>query len=329
MLKYENIRQVEIELSSNCSATCPLCSRNTFGYNMDLGFPKLNLSLDQVRNLLDPVFIKQLTTIIFQGNFGDFSSNKETPSIVRYFLEHNPGLKVKGHTHGNLQNNDWWASLVGMHIIFALDGLEDTHSLYRRNTSWSKTIEHAKAFIQAGGTATWKMIEFDHNRHQIDECRQMAHDLGMHFYLQPNLKNSGPVFNQKKEYLHSINNHQGSKNFEDYIREEILLEDIILEPVDYISCESLDLKGIFIQSNGEVYPCCYMAHYPDTYGKGRWAEPYNKQLLELREHNNAFEHGLKHSIEWFKNIPGTWDIDSFEDGRLLYCHTNCGKCNKG
>jgi hypothetical protein len=299
-----------------------------FGYNMDLGFKKLNLTLDQVTTLLDPAFVKQLSGIMFQGNFGDLSSNKETPDIVSYLLKNNPDLKLEGHTHGNLQNNEWWASLVGMHIYFALDGLEDTHSLYRRNTSWSKTVEHAKAFMDAGGVATWKMIEFDHNRHQINECKHMAKDLGMHFKLIPNSKFNGPVFNQKKEYLYSINDYQGSTKFEDYIHQDILLEDVNIQPVDYIRCDSLHDKAIYIQSNGEVFPCCYMGHFPNTYGKGNWAEPFNKQLLELIEENNALEYGIKHSIKWFEKIPTTWDIDNFEDGRLLYCHSNCGKCTE-
>ena len=329
MIAYEDIRLVEVELSSNCIATCPLCSRNLFGHNKDMGFAKTNITLDKFKIIFSPAFLKQLKKIIFQGNFGDPSSNRQTPEIVEYILDNNSSISIEGHTHGSLQSTRWWERLHPLTLFFGLDGLEDTHNLYRKNTNFNKAIENATAFVNAGGKAFWKMIEFDHNRHQIGACETMAKELGMEFQLIRNAKGTGPVFNHKKEYTHSINNFSGSKIFEDYVHEELLLEDIDAQPTGNIKCMALKTQGIFVQSNGEVYPCCYMAHYPRTYRKGGWAEPFNKQLLKILGENNALEKGIESSIEWFSSIPQTWDIKNFEDGRLLYCDQNCGNCKNG
>ena len=37
--------------------------------------------------------------------------------------------------------------------------------------------EYKQGFIDAGGEATWQMIKFNHNSHQIDECRTLAKKL--------------------------------------------------------------------------------------------------------------------------------------------------------
>ena len=63
-------------------------------------------------------------------------------------------------------------------MTFAIDGLEDTNHLYRRNVRWSKLMENIKAFTDAGGEATWAMLIFKHNESQIENCRSLSCTLG-------------------------------------------------------------------------------------------------------------------------------------------------------
>ena len=62
--------------------------------------------------------------------------------------------------------------------IFPIDGLADTNSMYRRMTNFDKIMDNANAFISAGGNAHWKMIEFEHNKHQIEEARTVGKENG-------------------------------------------------------------------------------------------------------------------------------------------------------
>ena len=74
-------------------------------------------------------------------------------------------------------------------VIFGIDGLSDTHHIYRRNTKYEDVINNAKAFIAAGGRANWQYIIFDHNKHQTEEAKHIAKELGFDDIIFKGLKN--------------------------------------------------------------------------------------------------------------------------------------------
>ena len=39
-------------------------------------------------------------------------------------------------------------------------------------------MRNVRAFIKAGGDASWDMLVFKHNQDQVDECRQLSKSLG-------------------------------------------------------------------------------------------------------------------------------------------------------
>ena len=96
-------------------------------------------------------------------------------------------------TNGGLHNEDWWTKIAeyqqqfyrpNSRVIFGIDGTDDqTHQLYRRGVNFDKLIRNAKAFIKAGGRASWQWLEFDHNTHQTETAKQMAQYLGFEQFL--------------------------------------------------------------------------------------------------------------------------------------------------
>jgi MoaA/NifB/PqqE/SkfB family radical SAM enzyme len=79
-------------------------------------------------------------------------------------------------------------------IDFGIDGLDDTLHLYRKNVKYSKVIDNATAFIQAGGRAQWNFIVFRHNEHQVAQVQKLGKDLGFFNVL---VRRTGRFFNHR------------------------------------------------------------------------------------------------------------------------------------
>ena len=333
MIEYEKIRDVHLEIASLCNAACAWCPRTFWGYPYNGGYPELYLSLIDAKHIFRPDFLAQLESIRVNGNFGDIVMNPDGVDIIEYFSVTNPRLKIKISTNGGARDQDFWQRLAhtGAQVIFALDGLSDTHHLYRQNTLWSTVIKNAKVFIDHGGIAVWQMIKFKHNEHQIDQCRQMSKSLGFdEFHLQSDGRDTAPVFDRRGNLTHVLGDYQGEKEFKVLFHkkqtDDVLLEDIIVDrvPKKKIRCETQELGSIYIAANGDVTPCCWTGFYPRTYGQGQYHQAANAQLIPLMTRNNALEHSIKECIEWFGKVAQSWKQTTYQTGRLVICDDNCG-----
>lgn len=333
MIEFKDIRDVHLEISSLCNASCPWCPRTFWGYPFNGGYPETNFTLDQIKKIFPNNFLLQLTSIRINGNFGDIVMNPDSDRIVEYFRSQNSQLTISISTNGSARNREFWESLAEArcNVTFALDGLEDTHYLYRQNTSWKTIIKNAIIFINAGGHATWKMIKFKHNLHQVDACRKISQELGFsEFATVDQGRNTAPVFDKNGNLSHVLGDYNGEKNFEVLFykknNDDVLPEDIEKDriPKSKIICETKKLKSIYIAANGDVSPCCFTGFYPKTYGKGQYHQAANEQLKSLIIKNNALEYSLSECIDWFKSVEDSWKIQSYKNGRLIICDDNCG-----
>jgi MoaA/NifB/PqqE/SkfB family radical SAM enzyme len=333
MIKFDEIKEVHLEISTLCNSSCPLCPRTFWGYPYNAGYPEVNFTLEMATNIFDTKFLQQLTSIYINGNFGDIVMNPEGADIVEYFKKANPNLQCIISTNGGARNKEFWKKLARADVIveFCIDGLEDTHHLYRQNTIWKTVVENAKTFIAAGGLAIWKIIKFDHNQHQIEKCRELSKELKFSdFIVIDNGRNTGPIFDQKGQLIHIMGNYSGEKNFKILFHKKktdlVLLEDIIPDrlPKQHISCYSKTAKSIYIAANGDVSPCCWTGFYPKTFGHGEYHQAVNAQLIPLIKKNNAFEYSLEECISWFISVEKSWNALTYEQGRLVVCDDNCG-----
>jgi len=333
MIAYKDIRDVHLEISTLCNASCPWCPRTFWGYPYNSGYPELYLTLENAQKIFSAKFLQQLTSIRVNGNYGDIVMNPDGAKIIQYFLEINPNIDIRISTNGSGRSKDFWTQLgkMGVTVIFALDGLEDTHYLYRQNTSWSRIIKNAKTFIAAGGKAEWQMVKFDHNQHQINECNALSKKLGFNKFIVINDgRDTAPVFDHNGNLVHILGDYQGEQEFPILFykkqHDDVLLEDILpgRVPSQKIQCESKRLNSIYIAANGDVSPCCFTGFYPATYGHGQYHQAANAQLLPLIKNNNALEYSVEQCIEWFKSVEQSWNVPAFEQGRLVICNDNCG-----
>ena len=176
-MQLQDIKWLHVELSSRCNAWCSGCGRNNEGYGL-ADIKVTDLPVDKLSDTIAKLPL--LETVQLCGIFGDPCASKLIDKQIEILAD--AGVSVQMQTNGSLRTTKWWEELVGrlpdLEVWFAIDGLEDTHSIYRQGTNWRKIINNAKSFISAGGRAVWQFIPFKHNEHQIRDCMKLASELG-------------------------------------------------------------------------------------------------------------------------------------------------------
>jgi len=242
------VKVLHLEPTDACQAACPQCSRE-----VDPIFDKTtahHLTVAQIKETFSDQQIKQLDKMFMCGNYGDPAAGKHTLEIFKYFRSVNPSITLGMNTNGGLRDSKWWRELAGIlssekdYVVFSVDGLEDTNHIYRVNVNWGKVINNINTFITAGGTAHWDMIVFDHNKHQVDECEQLARELKFSW------------FRAKVSRRHDFIPIDFLKNPKGWDNPTV--------GKGTISCQALNEQSIYISTLGVAYPCCYLSNHSST-----------------------------------------------------------------
>ena len=244
MFDLDKIRVLHIEPTTVCNAACPQCGREDDRYyNDQLHASELNLA--QVQSMYSPKFVAQLEKMFMCGNFGEPAAAKDTLNIYRYFKTHNSNIVLGMNTNGSIRTTSWWIELANIfsnpysYVVFSLDGLEDTNHIYRKNTVWSKIMENAQAFIQAGGSAHWDMLVYEHNEHQVEQAKTLARDMGFSWFRAKV---------SKRFHANPVNFLKPPRNYD--------LPNVTVTNTN-ISCHALNEQSIYVAANGHVLPCCW------------------------------------------------------------------------
>ena len=335
----DQVRHVHLEISSLCNAACSLCPRNFSGYPHNAGYDEHNMTLQEAQKIFPVEFVQQLTHMVINGNFGDAVMNPETVAIVNYFKQHNPSLHINLSTNGGARDAKFWRGLAeaGIEVTFCIDGINDyTHAIYRQNTLYSTIMRNSATFIAAGGRAVWKMIDFDHNRPQQQQARELSSQRGFAAFMVVNDgRDTGPVYNHKGDLIHLIGepkmNFVPSKRVESALAHHsspqyrsTQIEWVNKSEIKDISCEVSKSHSVYVSSTGDVFPCCYTGLNPARYRNNTDIGYSMEQINHIMTRNNALEYDLATCIEWFDQIEASWSIDSFDKGRLLTCNNTCG-----
>lgn len=348
VLKLDQIESLHIELSSRCQASCPLCKRNMYGYYERPDFEKTDLTLKKIKTIFDNVDLN-IKEIIYNGNFGDPCINPELAEITEYFYNKFPTIKsISVSTNGGMHKPEWWANLGKkfpkgkLCIDFCIDGLEDTNQLYRIGVPFKKAMENAKAFMAAGGMANWRFVVFKHNQHQIGEARKLSKESGFCFFiLNDQGRDDGYVktgenqgywiepadYKNRPDRVVLPENKNGDHIEYDNFLTKVGRQEAFSKEKSWIQSKSLNCeqhllrKMVYINSVGELYPCCYLGFNPKTYE----LKNYNLQLKNILKdyNNNLLEVDWTTAIEWFNVIEEGWKKNSVKDGMIAGCIMCC------
>jgi len=270
---YDKVTQLEIELTSKCNAACPQCSRNYYGGITWPTLPIVDLPFTLIKEKLGDA-IKNIDHVRLCGTYGEPCLHPEFLHIVKWILE-NSSASITINTNGSLRKPEWWKQLAEIlssrgKVYFGIDGLKDTHHLYRRRTSFKKIISNAQAFNQAGGTSVWSFLIFEHNQHQINQARELSKQYGFTDFAVKTtsrflnkahrLLDKQPVYNRNNKIVYWIsptthdsyvnNGYSTIKNVDsDYLE--------YLKTVS-ISCVAKKIGLVTVSAEGFVVPCGWL-----------------------------------------------------------------------
>ncbi len=328
----DKITSINAELTNYCNAACPMCAR----YFIDGKLVKdkvntMHTTLEFIKDKIGVDVIKRLNFFTSCGNFGDGAMNPECVEIYKWIKEINPNVKLLLHSNGGARNVKFWQDLakIGVKVTFAIDGLEDTNHMYRRNVKWDKLMQNVKAFLDAGGVATWEMLVFKHNEHQVEQCKELSQQLRF------------KDFNSKQSARWADFDSDGVWRDIDHIQvgEYTLEKSTALKAPDIgeggnsqkintvdnlkdkkINCYAHNLRDNFIEIylavNGDVSPCCWLGDLKLHESKNI-IKDYTKVNLYHTSLDNILNGDYFKELE--KGIRG--DLDAH---RLHTCYFNCG-----
>jgi MoaA/NifB/PqqE/SkfB family radical SAM enzyme len=321
MYSLDSIRVVHFEVTSKCQARCPMCPRRMQGGPMMPWVTLEEITIEQFKEWFPISFIQQLDRLFMCGNLGDPIIAKDTVPIFKYLREHNPNINLQMHTNGSARDAKFWQGLAETNVVvvFGLDGLEDTHSKYRINTDFNRIIENAKTFINAGGEARWDMLVFDHNKHQTNECEELAYSLGFSKFQK---KDSSRFKDGKYVVLDDTGTpidilYPTNRSIE-FIEKT---ETSIKEETPVITCKAKNRSELYIGANGAVTPCCWI----DV----EWVPPVNPERQDYMTKLGYFPNLNKQSLteifesQYFNEIENSWGTSC-----LTTCKKQCGSFDK-
>jgi hypothetical protein len=234
-----DIKVLHVESTDVCQAACALCARETDStFRKDL---QHYLGIEQIQKHFSEDDIRKLDKMFMCGNYGDPAAGKHSLAIYRWFRELNPTITLGMNTNGALQTTFWWHELGKLfnqpqdYVVFSIDGLEDTNATYRKNVNWTKLMANARAFIEAGGSAHWDMLVYRHNQHQVEDCEQLARDMGFKWFRAKI---------SKRPFSESLQLPLGWK--QPKIQSGT------------IACRALTEQSTYIDAQGRVSPCCWL-----------------------------------------------------------------------
>lgn len=308
---------------------------------------------------MDDEVVKNLRAVNFTGTYGEASTHPRFFEFLHMIADRAPHkVMILIETNGGLRDEVWWEEFslilkerfsersVG---IFSIDGLDnETHQMYRRGVDFDKVMSNAKAFGKHCNVR-WQMIEFEHNKHQFEDAKRMASELGWRFVKRRSRLRfiGGPDKSHMK--VDKVRRDKWSKNEVHISVEDIKKKNSLKVDDDYyntteIICEWKKKNQISIDYTGRVWQCCYFStfYHPEYFLNE--TDDVDSKIMVVTEREGLSWYENKYSVDWnlttkrklseimnhrfFKDdLPKSFGnrTDSTEYPRVSRCSKFCGE----
>jgi MoaA/NifB/PqqE/SkfB family radical SAM enzyme len=331
----DSLCEIQVDITTHCNASCPSCARNFRGGDKYPGLPLDHFPLDIWKRFAawdtKTLTISKLT---LNGNWGDAMMHPNLVEMIQVWTECHPESFINIATNGSLRSHKFWYDLGSIlsktthRLEFAVDGLADTHSIYRRGTDFEKLSNNIKSFIDGGGYAQPVITVFHHNEHQIDDIVKYCQDLGCQAVeIRPSMnKNMHVETSTESFYITAPNNIE---------RKEIVWQEYPVTesyekswPVTEskrknTKCPWYNRAEIQIDPWARVWPCCHISNI----GKRVKDRDFDVKEFDTvgavaTEFNNLEDNSLLEILDnkWYTNtVPDT----IYGDNPWMVCKKSC------
>lgn len=272
-----------IEPSSICTLRCPRCPRA----EVPEGLLNRHLTLEFFQTQFGAAAAKQTRKVTFCGNDGDPIYCRDLAEICVWFKSHNPEVEIVIITNGSYRQPEWWRFLGQVldhrdEIHWSLDGWDQiSNQQYRVNSSWDSIMTGIQAFTEVNTTTfrVWASIAFRFNEFQLLQQQGLARDLGFDVYQLTKSTKFGSKYPEQYGTVDLLEPTQTELVSTGHRFERITIPlttkirpGIALKRIFWQRAQELDKqqqhsgiclignKGIFLNSRGELYPCCWTAN---------------------------------------------------------------------
>ena len=301
MWDNKTIEWLDIELTSFCNIDCPGCFRQVKRKVVNDTLDNEMLSFEKLKKWITPKEFPNLKLINFCGSIDEPTLHPELLQIVKYFNDHSVSINIS--SNGSTKTEKFWYDLgqEKVSVFFGIDGI-DQESLekYRIGSNFKKLQKNWRAFIHAGGKATWQFIVFEHNEHLLETARKMANDEGFD--------------NFRVIWSHRSDNNESKKK----IREE----------EQEIVCKYAEQKRVFLSHTGTLLPCCFFnSEFLQVHSGGGNETRYTEKYQEL---GGPLESNLKYTspTEVIEGDMFKFIVDSWTNKPLERCWQTCKKAKQ-
>jgi len=344
---YKSIHRLQIDVTSHCNARCGACVRNKDGGDTEPELALNHFDIDLWKRICTKDtkgwYIGQLA---LNGNWGDPMMHPNLVEMVRIWIENHPETFITIHTNGSMRGEKFWFDLAKQlrkypahQVNFAVDGLEDTHHIYRRRTDFKKIIQNIKSFNEAGGSGRIIMTLFEHNQHQVEELKNLAETLKCRQFVTRSSHQGGDIrINDKDEKYVIKKSNMKEQEWWFEQNDEFTISDQpdsdywmhiteVLKDSKFMNetkCPWYNEGEIQIDPFGTVWPCCHVSLYGVNLSKQSLKTNCDETIIERRTENSLFKYSLQEilSNDWYNHHLDT----VVKEAKWEVCKRSCGVC---
>ena len=251
------ICELEIELTTLCNASCPLCYRNYISFHKSPYNQHIVRPIEQIISQLN--HYPFLNYVMLVGSMSEPTLYPNFIQLVKYLKQRN--IKIEICTNGSTKDPQFWIELAQIlddndEIYFTICGsTQEIHEKYRQGTSLKLILDNAKIVRQIRPIDYAQCIQFNYNFNDLNSTKfKTLVSQFSHVYMTETFYPKDLTIYQKKFDITKFMPRQDKLPLYNRIKKIAELK-YSTQTKGHAECQSLEFNRQQLDVFGNVYPC--------------------------------------------------------------------------